>query len=790
LQTYFGQSNPYLFNFTNLSIGTYKINATSNNFTLINVTDTSGFGNHIIVNRSPQVIFALNDSNGLFFDGDLQTLGVGVRSNILSSKSGVFFNVTFIRKQGGDSTRTILRFYNATSAGGTSNLAITVVSGNLTVFFRDVLGNTANICSRALVTNQKYNFVYTYNASNNLSMCFLDNVNTHNSSSELGGFTSLLNFTVGCQRGTSLIQNCLNGTIFDLVIGNTTNILGIYNFSNYTRFGGFENSSQTITVFVYNSTSGSILSPLGGYNSSTRYIDFVWTNATFNPSGVPQLIAYQNLTLLNNDLTFNRTIYNSAIINNNFSHYDLYSQNLSIGQYWVRLQQTDINGNTLTTQNRFNLTTNAIVNVTAKRINNNATINIFSTTITDQTTGLIQTNTTTDGVAIFDVVKYRNYSVVITSANYTTGNANMTINETFNTRLFYLTRFNSILINFYDEDTLNIIVNQTVYLDLISSIYSNNYSAENGTLLVELLSPTTYQARYSSVNYTERFYSFTIVNDTSQTVSLYLKKNTTSILIQVKDVALNPVEIAVVKAQKQIPSLGGIFLTVEICTTDFNGECIMSLTQNDEFYRFIVLIDGDVKLTTTANYIIDNIIPLVLPGEGTNADDSFEYLNIESDVSWTNASSTFSFDFSDPNNLQSSYCLDIYRNDVLINRTCLTSDLGSIDVALTITNGTYKANGLISINDVYLLLDQDIQYFPVAGTTVNTGKLGLLIQFLLSLVFIIAVKNNPEFIPIAFGLSLLFGKAGSLTLLDWTTVSAIAFACLVISVWLGKNKND
>lgn len=820
LYTYFSQSNPFLQNITNLSIGTYKLNASSWNYSNYDFTNNlfvnqtglyngvrqggqtgSNFNGSQYINTSGQILNRFETNNFTVCIG-YSTIG----------NPGVFRHLQTVYSTGNTGSYLIrmtdtngLQFavLNGTTAftythsddfnDGGFHLACGMRYDSTTIMLYNdaiLLGNTS-IPSNFNTSSSQSFLIATRNQASP-SLFFTGNItslkvwNRSLSASEISS-----EYVLGANSPTNNTQ----GLVLQYLLANSDSIYSndstVFNTNiAFDKQGGFENSSSTTTAFIYNATSGSITSPVGGYNSSSRFLNITWTNATFTPVNVT--ILNTTVSLLNDDLTNNRTISSQATGFSNVTNYDLYSQNLSVGRYWVRVQQTDANGNTVTTQNRINITTNALVNITAKRINNNVTIDSFTATITELIEGTVQTNSTTTASLVFDVIKERNYTVVITSTNYTTGNANMTINETFNQRLFYLTRFNSLYINFYDEDTFNLVVNQTIYLDLISDIYSNNYTTGNGTLLAELLAPTTYQARYSSVNYTERFYSFTIVNDTSQTLSLYLKKNTTSVLIQVKDVALNIVEGAVVKAQKLIPDNGGSYLTVEICTTDFNGECIMSLTQNDEYYRFIVLIDGDVQLTTTASYIIDDIVTLILPGQGTNADDSFEYLNIESDVSWNNASKTFSFDFSDPNNLQSNYCLDVYRNDALINRTCITSDLGSINVALVFssnTNGTFKANGLVLITNDYLLLDQDIQYFPIAGTVANTGKLGLLIQFLLSLVFIIAVKNNPEFIPIAFGLSLIFGKAGSFTLLSWTTVSAIAFACLVISVWLGKNKN-
>lgn len=717
--------------------------------------------------------------------------------------------------------------YNLTTGNSLISFTLKNISTDEQFYILEIMTLSSNNLSRLYACNNTYNFASQITSSqycSELSIIKNNYNHTHNSFNSHQLFAFVINN--GKINGGSVSPS---NTMHFIIMGANTGTHNVSYINNYSFIGATRTSNnggntftnQTFSVNThlhsYNNSEYYATSAIGNYSGSlnhtsfttekidlsnlppnppvittpfettqsTRYLNITYTNATSNIPGIT--ISYYNITLLNSDLTFNQTIQGNNSRNNSF-YWDVYNQNLTLGLWYVKVEAFDSTSLSNFDFESFNLTKNAILNLSAKKITNNVTINFFYVNATDNLTGEFIEGNTSNGTLQLDVIINRTYELKIRAENYTTSNKTITINSSFVSDTFYLYAFNSLLISFYDETTLLAMNNVTVYLDLISLLFSANYSTPNGTLEVELLEPETYQARYYSSGYTERFYSFTVTNNSAQTLSLYLKPNSTSILVQVKDVALNPVEGYIVKAQKLVPSINQ-HITVEIGTTDFNGEILMSLSQNDEYYRFIVLdADGNVLLTTDDAYIIDTTIILNLPGLGATGEEAFQYLNIDASIDYDSTTNIFTFDFSDPSNLQSQFCLTVYKDNILNGQNCTTSDLGSLYVTITPVNGSiFRATGTILLEDA-LLLAQDVQVFSSRDT--NTGNLGLLMQIMLSLLFIIFTLKLPEMIPLAFGISLLLGRAANLNILDWTTVSGITFGCLILSVWLGKKRDS
>jgi hypothetical protein len=257
-------------------------------------------------------------------------------------------------------------------------------------------------------------------------------------------------------------------------------------------------------------------------------------------------------------------------------------------------------------------------------------------------------------------------------------------------------------------------------------------------------------------------------------------------LVKVRDSAINPIEGAVVKVQKVDPVTNS-YLTVEIGTTNSDGEVTMSLSLNDEWYRALVYIDGALVLTTEPAYIIAS--PWVLTIEATtNLDDLIDYYAITGDVYYDTPTATFYFDFDDPNNVQTSYCLKIENSTSQVNTTCTTADSGQISYTITVHNGTtFTATGFVLLQS-YVPLDQDQQTF--ASYESEAGSLGLLGLFVIGLVLVLIGLSWPETIPLLVGLSFILTKWVGLIDLEWYVCNTALFAGAVISIWVGRHKNN
>jgi hypothetical protein len=491
-----------------------------------------------------------------------------------------------------------------------------------------------------------------------------------------------------------------------------------------------------------------------------------------------------NVTILNESLDFIREV---AYTKETYFELQVFNQNLTLGTYFIRVDANSTLGTSFDIEN-FNLTRNSELNVSARYALTNASLTEFNITLVDAETAEVYFNETVDGVSLLPVKRHHNYTVTFDAINYSTNSSSVTLNDTaFQNLRFDVLRYNSLTIFFYDETRGELLNETTVFLDIISDDFSNNYSTTNASLVADLLYPTSYQARYYAAGYVERFYYFTVTADTAQVLNLYLNNDTDQILIEVRDIAINPVEGAVVMAQRKDP-VTNTYVTVEIGTTDFEGEVVMSLTKNDEWYRFIVTLDDVVRLTTEDAYITADTVTLTLPGTGSTGEEIFNYLDIVGDVSYSTVTTDFTFDFVDPNNVQRQYCLRVYTGEGLLGEDCTTNNAGTLTVSITPENGTsYRGDGSVLIGD-WLVIDSDTYTAPTDSTPL--GNLGLLGQFLISLALIIVVYKFPEWMPFMLGISLLLGRSMNLTTLEWPVLTGVAFVMTLISVWLGKLRNN
>lgn len=609
------------------------------------------------------------------------------------------------------------------------------------------------------------------------------NFSINTTTTYFGGTTTTSHYIFN-SSGSLLFQE--NNTVANFTSNYTGLDVGTYYFNATVSNTTLTNLTETRIIYIYNITVGGITSPINNTNVSSRYMNITWSNGSITPSGIAN-ISYHELFLYNSTLGYIKKLTNTT--NLNFTNWDIYSENLTIGIYYLLLNQTSILANTATSNYvQINLTTNALLNITAKKIITNDTLSNFTITLQDSNY-INRTLNTTTGLVQADIKTEEMYNLIISGNQIVSNSTTYNTSIVFSNYNFSVAALNSLYIYFYNENNLLLLNTTTTYLDLIGNTFTDNYSTSNGTLLIDLLVPETYLSRYYATNYTERFYYFTVSNDSYQVLNLYLNNDTDAVLVQVKDRSLNVVEGAVVKAQKFVPSTGQ-FITVEIGVTDFNGEVLMSLTLNDEFYRFIVSVDGETRLTTEKAYLISDTIELVLPGTGTDATEIFNYLDITNSLTFNEANQYFLFTYNDPNNLQNTYCLKIRINNAsYYNTSCITeSDADSIILYVTnVTGRTYTAMSSVFRSGTeipFKTLSYTYKEYPP-----SMGTIGFLIQFIITMIMIALVYQAPEWIPLMFGLSLLFGGAMGLLPFSQYVLNGLAFAGAVLSIWLGKKKN-
>lgn len=341
-----------------------------------------------------------------------------------------------------------------------------------------------------------------------------------------------------------------------------------------------------------------ITNPLNTTQAS-RYINITWTLGT--PNSVGGTMSYYNISLLNSDKTYNRTINASTTNITTYWVYDLYSQNLSLGEYWVMVAGYDNLGLSSFDRESFNLTRNALLNITA---GNGTVINNFTINLTDLNNSVVYTNSTTTGSLTFDVIRNNHYTAFIDATGFAYSEQNKTINSTFNSMVFGLVFENSINITIRDESTNALVTqNTSIRFTLSGSPIEYSYYTTTGNLFVSSLPAGNYSIVFTSIDptvYTVRTYQAIISNRSTQNLNAYLNTGT-GVLFTYTDstsgILLEGVSVTMYRL------INGSWVVVESRYTDITGRLQFTFVSNTA-YQFISSLSGYTTKTFTLNPIL------------------------------------------------------------------------------------------------------------------------------------------------------------------------------------------
>lgn len=636
-----------------------------------------------------------------------------------------------------------------------------------------------------------YTLNYAVNFSNTNNSYTLRNQNTNLIASLLnpGSLGSSITYNLK-------VYNSTNSIIYSTTFNSTQNNISVpVNFTTngiYTYNVTAENTthyaiSELYTINVYDFTT-TFTSPVNNENfNNTLLIN--WTN-TF-AGGSSYNITGTNITIDGN-LIANLVGNSSTYLWNN-----TYNYNLSLGTHTIAVNVYDSSGTMTNTTTTANHTYNTRINITAKTAIGGSSINTYSGWVYESSTGTNVSYSTTTGQALVDFLR-GNITVFIDATNYsianTTNYASFNLTTAFYDQTFYLYETNALNVTFYDEANPSVLLSGvSINLELISDLYSGSYNTTNGTMYLPLLTAETYTLRYTAPRYTTRFYTVTITNDTFQNIQLYLLNSTISnnISIYIVNQVLNPVEGAIVKALKyNLPT--NSYILQEIGTTDVNGRVIMTLTMNDEYYKFIVEYpSGEVKTITDPAYISSTTQTIGIDFTRDLTEEYQNYKSITYDLSFNTLSNNFRLDYTDTNNLASQYCLYVYKvnnaTQELYGVDCETGSSGTILVPVENATGTvYEAKAVYTENGVQKFLTSLIQEFPWINALAN--QFGIFLQILISLAFASLFILNAGIAIIGLGFSLILGKLLGITIFGWGGLVAIQIVCLIIGIILAMKK--
>jgi len=275
---------------------------------------------------------------------------------------------------------------------------------------------------------------------------------------------------------------------------------------------------------------------------------------------------------------------------------------------------------------------------------------------------------------------------------------------------------------FYDEQTFNPI-NGTIDLTFnyrqagstISNSFSYSNSSEATGTFDFCISPSdgTYildsVLAYESTGYAQRYYNFEGVSFTNTTteIGLYLLSttNSTSFLVVVQDENYQP--LADVEVYMQIYHAGS-WETVEIATTNDDGETVNHIYTEDSVYRFKIYSAGTLLHTTTGSIISCPSTPctvtITISAEIDEVLPDFEDLvSLTSSLVYSKSTEIVTYTYTDTSGNFTRGRLYVIRKafgESDITFTC--NDTSSIATAIltcdlsTSNNGTYIATGFIT----------------------------------------------------------------------------------------------
>lgn len=542
-----------------------------------------------------------------------------------------------------------------------------------------------------------------------------------------------------------------------------------------------------------------ITSPTEGENT-TRYI-----NITYSVVGTD--FEYYNLSVLNSDVSFNSTIIGNNSINT--SHYwDSYYNNLSIGEYNIKVAAILVNGSEAASNFvTVNILRNMWFNVTATNNNTGIPITDFIINITNADTGEIQSESSVDNETSFDLIKEQEYYLQYISSEY-----NETITFTTNTSTYQSMNLNIIIptvavstacsqstamtFKLYDEDTLQLIsgdFNYNFNITIANTtvlLYGNYSNSSNISLCVNASVGQTWtvnkgEIQYESTGYVNRrYYVFggTRISGTTTNISMYDLNSSFATAFQITANArdLTLYDNKYVTLVRWYPELNQ-YNVVDMGLTDDVAQTVLYARTQDTDYRMgIYELDGTLIYLANPIRMVCLATPCsydLISTASTSTYSTFEKLQYSWNVNKT--SGIWLFTYNDPSQVSQTISLNIYKdsgtNEIRICQNNLTAYTGAISCNSSGWTGSLRGVVVRTASPGVPIA----QYLANVGESAFKSSLGLFLVIILALpvVFLLAVIS-----PIAalIGGVLALVPGVYLGSIDFTVVGAAAIMAVII----------
>lgn len=344
-----------------------------------------------------------------------------------------------------------------------------------------------------------------------------------------------------------------------------------FSYQALGNYSNVENTSSVVNELIdipsLNPQPPIITNPFGN-NQTSRYLTITWinaTNITFSP------VVKYNLTLLNSDFSYNRTISTNA--GNNSFTYDLFAQNLSIGVYYVKLFAYDSSGAFSSDEEFFNLLAETEVTIATKDSETGLGVSNFSFSVV-RNDGYSFNGSTSNRTYLFGTLRNSFHNISIDASGYALFYANFSSGNSSNsTQNFTLYKTNSILITILNEATLSSLSGTLVNVSFIG-LTTSNYNTTTGSLFVSNLTPDYYEIKLEATGFSTKSYFVTITDRTTQSLTALLTATFSGIGVYLKNAGDEPIIAGLITIQRFINST---YITIAQGQTDGIGYSLFQL---------------------------------------------------------------------------------------------------------------------------------------------------------------------------------------------------------------------
>ena len=340
---------------------------------------------------------------------------------------------------------------------------------------------------------------------------------------------------------------------------------------------------------------------------------------------------------------------------------------------------------------------------------NNSAVGNYTVYLTANGTDFTENVSVDEGNATFSLGN-NTYSILIDSTAFApiTDTFFLGSNVTFINLSYSVMGINSINFTLFDEFT-DLPLLQNASISVIGADQSFNLSTENGLLYIQDLNPGEYRITYDSQLFSKRDHFVTIINNTNNSIQLYLLSitNGTDVTFTVQDNSGNALEDATISLKKYFIGSNS-YKVVAMARTNFEGEAAIDVDFNDAYYQTFTTFRG-FSLNTVGTKIITTtfFITLNLLADPFQTVDAIQ--DITSSISFNNNTETFSYTFDVKSGTDRTATIEVFRitpaAKTLVCTQSTTSSSGTVlcQFNTSATEGTYVAEGSIVVSDRNIL---------------------------------------------------------------------------------------